>query len=156
MNFCTRLPNYLPKLARFSTVIVPIFLQQTIIDLAVNKVLKESLVEGELDFLETQYLKISVQDINVDWFFTVLDERVVVSNKVLDADVTITGDLNSFVQLAAQTVDPDTLFFKRKLLIEGNVELGLAIKNLLDRVELTELATPIKALLVGYANSVHS
>jgi len=31
--------------------------------------------------------------------------------------------------------DPDTLFFKRKLQIEGDTELGLITKNLLDSVE---------------------
>lgn len=154
MMFCEKLATLVPKLAQLSSFMVPTVLQQTIIELAVNQVLKESLVDGELDFLENHYLKISVQDININWFFTVVEERVVVSNHSASTDVTITGSLNSFIQMAAQTVDPDTLFFKRKLLIEGNVELGLAIKNLLDRVELDQLATPIKTLLVGYANTV--
>ena len=32
----------------------------------------------------------------------------------------------------AGQVDPDTLFFRRKLAIEGNTELGLTLKNFLD------------------------
>ena len=32
--------------------------------------------------------------------------------------------------------DPDTLFFHRRLSIEGDTELGLLVKNLLDRIEL--------------------
>ena len=31
--------------------------------------------------------------------------------------------------------DPDTLFFNRKLQIEGDTELGLITKNLLDSVD---------------------
>ena len=31
--------------------------------------------------------------------------------------------------------DPDTLFFNRKLHIEGDTELGLITKNLLDSVD---------------------
>ncbi|SNB73692.1 SCP-2 sterol transfer family protein [Kingella negevensis] len=35
--------------------------------------------------------------------------------------------------------DPDTLFFNRKLQIEGDTELGLITKNLLDCVEWDKL-----------------
>ena len=42
------------------------------------------------------------------------------------------------LQLATQQVDPDTLFFRRKLLVTGDTELGLQLKNLLDTIELKE------------------
>jgi predicted lipid carrier protein YhbT len=41
-----------------------------------------------------------------------------------------------FVLLALRKEDPDTLFFDRQLVIEGDTELGLIVKNALDRVEL--------------------
>jgi predicted lipid carrier protein YhbT len=34
--------------------------------------------------------------------------------------------------LVSRQEDPDTLFFLRRLMIEGDTELGLAVKNLLD------------------------
>jgi len=55
------------------------------------------------------------------------------------SDVCIRGDLKSFVLLAAQKEDPDTLFFQRDLVIEGDTDLGLEVKNLLDSLELDEL-----------------
>lgn len=50
-------------------------------------------------------------------------------------DVTIRGALIDFVRLAARTVDPDTLFFARRLSLEGDTEAGLYLKNLLDALE---------------------
>jgi len=36
--------------------------------------------------------------------------------------------------------DPDTLFFNRKLVIEGDTELGLIVKNLLDSIDWSHTA----------------
>jgi predicted lipid carrier protein YhbT len=38
--------------------------------------------------------------------------------------------------LATRRVDPDTLFFERRLLIEGDTETGLRLKNVLDAIGL--------------------
>ena len=51
------------------------------------------------------------------------------------ADVTFSGTLMTFLRLLRRDEDPDTLFFNRKLMIEGNTALGLQIKNVLDAVE---------------------
>ena len=40
-----------------------------------------------------------------------------------------------FLRMMLREEDPDTLFFNRKLQIEGDTELGLITKNLLDSVE---------------------
>ena len=37
--------------------------------------------------------------------------------------------------------DPDTLFFSRRLVSEGDIELGLIVKNLLDAID-PESASP--------------
>jgi len=56
------------------------------------------------------------------------------------ADITFTATLSVFLRLLAREEDPDTLFFNRELSIEGDTELGLIIKNMLDAVELPKLA----------------
>jgi predicted lipid carrier protein YhbT len=38
-------------------------------------------------------------------------------------------------RLAARKEDPDTLFFSRRLVMEGDTELGLLIKNTLDAID---------------------
>jgi predicted lipid carrier protein YhbT len=52
-----------------------------------------------------------------------------------EADLTFRANLSAFLQLAARQEDPDTLFFNRELSIEGDTELGLLVKNMLDAVE---------------------
>lgn len=51
-------------------------------------------------------------------------------------DLTISAKARDFVALALREEDPDTLFFNRRLLMEGDTELGLLIKNTLDTIEL--------------------
>jgi predicted lipid carrier protein YhbT len=48
------------------------------------------------------------------------------------ADVTIRASLPDYIALALRREDPDTLFFTRRLVLEGDTELGLLVKNALD------------------------
>jgi predicted lipid carrier protein YhbT len=50
-------------------------------------------------------------------------------------DLAFRANLSAFLQLVARQEDPDTLFFNRELSIEGDTELGLVVKNMLDAVE---------------------
>ena len=50
-------------------------------------------------------------------------------------DVRIKGKLEDFWLLATRREDPDTLFFNRRLSIEGDTETGLYVKNMLDALE---------------------
>lgn len=52
-----------------------------------------------------------------------------------EADLSIAASLHDFGLLAARREDPDTLFFSRRLVMEGDTELGLLVKNTLDAVE---------------------
>jgi hypothetical protein len=47
--------------------------------------------------------------------------------------------------LTLRLEDPDTLFFNRRLLIEGDTDLGLRVKNMLDGVELEAAARAMPA-----------
>ena len=47
----------------------------------------------------------------------------------------IRGSYDDFWRLASRSEDPDTLFFQRRLTIEGETETGLLLKNLLDGLE---------------------
>jgi predicted lipid carrier protein YhbT len=54
-------------------------------------------------------------------------------------DVTFTATALDFARLSLRLEDPDTLFFNRRLLIEGDTDLGLTVKNMLDSLELDAL-----------------
>ncbi len=55
-------------------------------------------------------------------------------------DLAFRANLSAFLQLAARQEDPDTLFFNRTLSIEGDTELGLIVKNMLDAMEWPKFA----------------
>jgi predicted lipid carrier protein YhbT len=50
-------------------------------------------------------------------------------------DLTISATARDFLLLLTRREDPDTLFFSRRLLSEGDTELGLIVKNLLDALD---------------------
>lgn len=50
-------------------------------------------------------------------------------------DVRISGKVEDYWQLATRREDPDTLFFSRRLCIEGDTATGLHVKNLLDALD---------------------
>jgi predicted lipid carrier protein YhbT len=54
-------------------------------------------------------------------------------------DLSFRANLSAFMQLLARQEDPDTLFFNRELSIEGDTELGLIVKNMLDAVDWPQL-----------------
>jgi predicted lipid carrier protein YhbT len=62
-----------------------------------------------------------------------------------EADVSFSASASDLLMIAARKQDPDTLFFQRRLVIEGDTELGLYVKHLMDAIELEQMA---KALLV--------
>ena len=59
-------------------------------------------------------------------------------------DVTLSANVPELILVAAGKEDPDTLFFQRKLRIEGDTELGLEVKNLLLSIELDSLPKPAR------------
>ncbi len=55
-------------------------------------------------------------------------------------DLHFTARLSAFLQMVSRQEDPDTLFFNRTLSIEGDTELGLRVKNMLDALEWPRLS----------------
>lgn len=58
------------------------------------------------------------------------------------ADLTIRSSASGFLALALRREDPDTLFFTRRLVMTGDTDLGLTIKNLLDAIDWSRLPLP--------------
>ena len=61
-------------------------------------------------------------------------------------DLQFTANLSAYLQLLARQEDPDTLFFNRQLTIEGDTELGLTVKNMLDAVDFSTLRASLSRL----------
>ncbi len=110
---------------------------------------RESVKEGELDFLEDKWLKVEVRDLALVWFISLHGQLSVKQHA--EADVSVSGNANDLVLIAARKEDPDTLFFQRRLVI-GDTELGLYVKNLMDAFELENMPAPLRFALLQLAD----
>ena len=84
-------------------------------------------------------LRIHVRDARLTFDFTWNGEAFAACGGGAPADLTISAGSYDFFQLAQRREDPDTLFFSRRLSMEGDTELGLVVKNALDALEMPVL-----------------
>lgn len=120
-----------------------------------NQALASAIAEGDMDFLQDKWLKLEITSPHCQFYFTLRGQRICVSEHA-EADVTFAGPLPSLLQMASKAVDPDTLFFQRKLSISGDTELGLEIKNLLDSLELDSLPLWLNHPLTAYRHVLNN
>jgi len=145
-GFLDRAAARVPPLAGRALAIVPPPVEARALEQALNRGLTAGIAVGDFDFLEGRTVSIRVTDAN--WSVTLTSDGGRL--RVLDvpgAETCIAATALDFVGLAAGHVDPDTLFFQRRLRIDGNVALGLEVKNTLDRVERGTLPLPLRAAL---------
>jgi predicted lipid carrier protein YhbT len=89
--------------------------------------------------LHKKKLRIHVRDARLTFDFIWKGRRFLASGRHATPDLTISANVFDFLQLAQRQEDPDTLFFNRRLSMEGDTELGLIVKNTLDALELPVL-----------------
>lgn len=112
-----------------------------------NRLFKTQLQDGELDFLQDTALRVVIKDLGFDWSVTKTGDSLRFSPGNGQEATTFSGNSKEFVLLASRREDPDTLFFQRRLSIEGNTELGLQVKNLIDSVDADELPAVFNRVL---------
>lgn len=122
---------------------------------SLKQVFHEALEDGDFEFLQDRWLKVAINDLNVAWMISFQHDKLVVSDKEQTEDVSFSGCLNDLILIAGRKEDPDTLFFQRRLKIEGDTELGLEVKNLMDSIDLDSLPKPLTYALVQLAEFVH-
>ncbi|ATM75690.1 Putative lipid carrier protein [Serratia fonticola] len=144
-----------PSLLRVPLKFTPFVLQRQVLQQVLSWQFRQALAEGDLEFLESRWLKIEVRDLALQWFMTVENDRLVVSQQA-EADVSFSGEANDLILIAARKQDPDTLFFQRRLQIEGDTELGLYVKNLMDAIDLDAMPTPLRVGLLRLADFVEA
>lgn len=150
-----RLVKMGPTLLCTPVKLIPFAVKQQVLEQVLAWQFRQALEEGELDFLEGRWLSIDVADLGLQWFTSVEGNKLVV-RKSAQADVTFRADANHLLLIAARKQDPDTLFFQRHLMIEGDTELGLYVKNLMDAIELDAMPKPLRIALFQLANFVEA
>jgi len=106
--------------------------QKRLLERAMAKVLAGPMADGTLDFMAGRRLGIEVDDLGLRWVVELQGQRLLVVDA--DAEATVRGSATDLLLLAGRLEDADTLFFQRRLVLTGDVELGLTARNLLERL----------------------
>lgn len=106
---------------------------------ALNVALSRQLSPDVTQLLLGRKLRLRVTDAQWAFDFRWQGNRFVATQNPGEADLTISASAYDFVLLARRQEDPDTLFFSRRLAMEGDTELGLLVKNTIDAIELPVL-----------------
>ncbi|HEU0189213.1 MAG TPA: SCP2 sterol-binding domain-containing protein [Gallionella sp.] len=116
------------------------------LNLALGRIIKPELLEP----LHGKLVSIRVIDVGLSFYFTINSTGFVACRAGKTPDLAISATAHDFFLLGTRREDPDTLFFSRRLIVEGETELGLIAKNTLDSIELPRLElsqfTPEKML----------
>jgi predicted lipid carrier protein YhbT len=143
-----------PGLLAIPAKVLPFSVQEKILSRVLNRVFAEALADDEFEFLEGKWLHVAVLDLSINWFISCRDNKLVIAERADVTDVSFKGNLNELVLITARKEDPDTLFFQRRLKIEGDTELGLEVKNMLDSFDLDELPKAVTRLLMYLAEFI--
>lgn len=100
--------------------------------LTLNRLLQRPLADGELDFLQGKSLTIAIGDVGIEFRIRLQGNRFVNASLHDGEDVRFSGDLYTFLLLATQQEDADSLFFQRRLRMQGDTPTGLHLKNFID------------------------
>lgn len=101
------------------------------------------------DGLHGKQFCVVIKDLQLALNFSVT-EKGLRADKAAQPDVVFTATFMDLIRLALRLEDPDALFFNRRLLIEGNTDIGLRVKNMLDGVEFETLLKSFPGIL-GHA-----
>ena len=129
-NMLRRVPALVKRLPK-----PPFFIQKKVAEKILQSLLAEQIEMAEFDFLEGHFLQLCIEDMGLSFLLSCENNQLILSDSATRADVIFRGSSREFLLLASRMEDPDTLFFQRRLIIEGDTELGLYIKNSIDGID---------------------
>lgn len=143
-----KLPTPIVFIARRLPEAPPAFVLASALNLASSRLWPDE----DFSWLAGKTVRLAISDLEVGICLSHDGQRFQVGSAI--PDVTFGACLADYLVLARRQEDPDTLFFQRRLTIEGDTELGLALKNLLDATDpdslLNLLPTQLASLLHGH------
>lgn len=107
-----------------------------------NRIFINELKNGDLDFLLNRTIEIEIYDVGIKYCFTLDDCKLTGSNMQQTPDLRLGGTVYNYLLLASRVEDTDTLFFNRRLHMQGDTELGLYLKNFLDGLDMESHKIP--------------
>jgi len=144
----------MPKILRPSLRFLPFSAQRSLLIPALHTIFSEAIADGDFEFLQSKWLKISIIDLQLDWWLSFDHDQLIMASPAenITEDVSFSANGDDLVLIAGRKQDPDTLFFQRRLKIEGDTELGLEVKNLIDAIDIDQLPSSVHSLVDFSAN----
>jgi predicted lipid carrier protein YhbT len=137
----------LPRLIAAVGMHLPQFPHSVALAVGLNLALRPRLAADTLDLLRGRTIGIRVEDAGIDFRVRLGERGFMPLHGDAKPDVVFAACAFDFYLMARRIEDPDTLFFNRRLKIEGDTELGLVVKNALDAVDWLALPGPLRAAL---------
>lgn len=137
-----RLPAPVARLGAWLPPLPPTLLLTTALNLAPQRILPRDTLRPLTD----KRLVVRVVDAGLQLTFTLGPRGFRPLESTAQADLTISASFRDFLALALREEDPDTLFFSRRLRMEGDTDLGLLVKNTLDSADWPGLIQSIPLL----------
>ncbi|WP_413698959.1 ubiquinone anaerobic biosynthesis accessory factor UbiT [Psychromonas sp. KJ10-10] len=153
-NLQHQLVKNAPSVLSFPSTLVPFFIQKKLLSELLICLFKEAIEDDELDFLEDKWLKVEVSDLGFCWYISFENNQLIIQENCPKVDVTFSGNVNDLILIAGRKEDPDTLFFQRRLSIQGDTELGLEVKNLLDNIDFDNLPNLAKQAIEHFSSFI--
>jgi len=146
--------NVMPKILRPSLRFLPFSAQKSLLIPALHTIFNEAIEDGDFEFLQGKWLKISIIDLELDWWLSFDQDQLIMAapGEKIAEDVCFSANGDDLILIAGRKQDPDTLFFQRRLKIEGDTELGLEVKNLIDAIDIEQLPSSVHSLVEFSAN----
>ncbi|MBW9863640.1 SCP2 domain-containing protein, partial [Escherichia coli] len=101
-----------PYLLSVPVKLTPFALKRQVLEQVLSWQFRQALDDGELEFLEGRWLSIHVRDIDLQWFTSVVNGKLVVSQNA-QADVSFSADASDLLMSAARKQNPDQLVCQR-------------------------------------------
>ena len=139
----------MPKILQPSVRIVPFNTQKSLLLPALHSIFRDALEDGDFEFLQDKWLKISITDLQLNWWLSFDKTQLIMASSKdnISEDVSFSANGDDLILIAGRKQDPDTLFFQRRLKIEGDTELGLEVKNLIDAIDIEQLPSTVHSLV---------
>lgn len=115
---------------------------------ALNLALGRILPKDDLEPLTGKRLQLDVTDAGLSLRFTLSARGFRPRFDRQKADLTLRAATRDYLALALREEDADTLFFSRRLIMEGDTDIGLLVKNTLDAVDWDALIAAAKPATV--------
>lgn len=131
-----------PKFLSLPARLMPPFVHNHALATALNIVFYKNLKQCELDFLQGRIIHITIEDIGVEFRISLDQKKIIPADRNARVDLDLKGTIYDYMLLASRREDTDTLFFNRRLHMQGDTELGLYVKNFLDGMDMDSYKGP--------------